>query len=79
MSFSVTRNYRSPTRVIGLKVAPNMADQISIKDSVALEELLLHKGSVKMDQLMDAYYSMFWALYRSKYGRSGCAWSVIHQ
>ena len=39
-----------------------------------LKELLLHKGSVKMDE----YYGMFWTLYYSN-GRSGCyVGSVIH-
>ena len=32
-SFESSKNYGSPTRVTRLKVAPNMADPISIKDS----------------------------------------------
>ena len=41
---------------------------------VWLKELLLHKGSVKMDE----YYGMFWAMYYSN-GRSGrYAGSMIH-
>ena len=30
--FQCSKNYGSPTRVTSLKVAPNMADPISIKD-----------------------------------------------
>ena len=42
-SFRVnSKNYRSPTRVIRLKVAPNMADLISLKDSDRCLKGVLH-------------------------------------
>ena len=33
LDYRVPKNYGNPTRVTRLKVAPNMADPISIKDS----------------------------------------------